>query len=188
VIDLEGFARGVKPEWFDSPAPVGAGGEGPVAEAATLGAATLGAGTAGPATEGGLTASGTGRATLVLLAEDSAFFRARVREMLAEAGYTVLEAQDGAQALEIFAREGGAIEAVVADIEMPNIDGFELTRRIRATGSKVPVLALTSLASDEDRKRGIEAGVDDFQVKLDKDELLKALASLVHERGKGRKA
>jgi two-component system chemotaxis sensor kinase CheA len=110
-----------------------------------------------------------------------------VKEVLSEAGYRVLEAKDGAEALVVFTARKAEIDALVADIEMPGLDGFELTKKIRATGSSLPIIALTSLASDEDRKRGVDAGVDVFQVKLDRDELLLALAGLIakgnEERG-----
>ena len=60
---------------------------------------------------------------------------------------------------------------------MPNMDGLELTRRIRREPrfADLPVIALTSLASEEDFQRGFDAGVTEYQVKLDRDELLGAI-------------
>jgi len=66
---------------------------------------------------------------------------------------------------------------VVTDIEMPRLDGLGLTRRIRADKrtALLPVIALTSLAGDEDIARGDAAGIDDYQTKLDRDRLLERL-------------
>jgi two-component system chemotaxis sensor kinase CheA len=65
----------------------------------------------------------------------------------------------------------------VTDIEMPRLDGLGLARRIRADGRTVglPIIALTSLAGEEDMARGKSAGIDDYQTKLDRDQLLERL-------------
>jgi len=117
----------------------------------------------------------------LLLAEDSAFFRGQVAGFFREAGYAVLEAEDGQEAWEILCREGERIDAVVTDIEMPHLDGLALTRKIRADERfrDLPVVALTTLADDEDIARGREAGVTDYQVKLDRDELLASVARIL---------
>jgi len=162
VVDVEDFARVVKPEWFSA---------GPTARSPEERAS----GSPGPKA-----------GALVLVADDSNFFRSRVKEILAGAGYGVLEAGDGAEALALFGERASALSAVVADIEMPEMDGFELSRRIRASGSGLPIIALTSLASDEDRRKATEAGVDVFQVKLDEGELLKALGELIRNSGAAR--
>ncbi|WP_025322180.1 hybrid sensor histidine kinase/response regulator [Deferrisoma camini] len=117
----------------------------------------------------------------LLVAEDSAFFRGQVAGFFREAGYAVLEAEDGQEAWDILCREGERIDAVVTDIEMPNMDGLALTRKIRADERfrHLPVVALTTLAEDEDIARGREAGVTDYQVKLDRDELLASVARIL---------
>jgi len=63
---------------------------------------------------------------------------------------------------------------VVTDIEMPRLTGLELARRIRADArtAKLPVIAVTSLASEEDMAKGKAVGIDDYQIKLDRDKLL----------------
>ncbi len=73
------------------------------------------------------------------------------------------------------------IGAVVTDIEMPNMDGFELSRRIKndARYSHLPILALTSLAGEEDIAKGKEVGIDDYQVKLDKENLLRGIHNML---------
>lgn len=117
---------------------------------------------------------GSGPAPLVLLAEDSNFFRSQVKKFLSEAGYQVAEAEDGLKAWEVLQKHGDKVRLVVTDIEMPNLDGLGLTARIR--GDKrfrhLPIIAVTSLAGEEDETRGRQAGVDDYQIKLDREQLL----------------
>ena len=161
IVDLEEFARIVKPEWFAA-----AGAEDTPRQAAAMNEAE--AAGAGP---------------LVLIADDSDFFLAKVRQTLLESGYRVVEARNGEEALSLYDADAQRIDAIVSDIEMPGIDGFELVKRIRARGSSVPVVALTSLASDEDRRKGVEAGVDAFLVKLDGDELIRELGKLIADKG-----
>jgi two-component system chemotaxis sensor kinase CheA len=117
----------------------------------------------------------------VLLAEDSDFFRSQIRRFLEEDGYPVLAAADGEAAWELLlsnlAKVGEKVGAVVTDIEMPRLDGLGLARRIRADRrtAHLPIIALTSLAGEDDLERGIAAGVDDYQTKLDRDKLLDRL-------------
>ncbi|MGC4115977.1 MAG: chemotaxis protein CheW [Myxococcales bacterium] len=113
----------------------------------------------------------------VLLAEDSDFFRGQVRRLLQENGYTVFEAPDGESAWQLLLDHLEEIRAVVTDIEMPNLDGLGLTRRIRAEArtAPLPVIALSSLAASEDVEKGSAAGVGDYLVKLDREGLLESL-------------
>ncbi len=121
----------------------------------------------------------------VLLAEDSDFFRAQVRRYLEADGYTVLEAADGEAAWTVLEENAESIRALVTDIEMPRASGLELSSRIRKDPrfSQLPILALSSLASEEDISKGKAAGVDDYQIKLDRDHLLEALRALLSSRG-----
>jgi two-component system chemotaxis sensor kinase CheA len=111
---------------------------------------------------------------VVLLAEDSDFFRAQVKRYLEEDGEVVFDAPDGESAWELLLEHLHEVQAVVTDIEMPRLSGLGLTQRIRADSrtAKLPVIGLSSLASEEDIARGKAAGIDDYQVKLDRDQLL----------------
>jgi two-component system, chemotaxis family, sensor kinase CheA len=113
----------------------------------------------------------------ILLAEDSDFFRAQVERYLKADGHTVLSAPDGQAAWEMLQQHGSRICVVVTDIEMPRMGGLELARHIRQSAeySHLPVIAVTSLASDEDIDRGKAAGVTEYQVKLDKEALLESV-------------
>ncbi len=121
----------------------------------------------------------------VVLAEDSDFFRAQVKRYLESGGFAVLEAEDGEAAWKLLQEHGDTVQALVTDIEMPNLTGLGLASRVRqdAVLGHLPILALTSLASEEDIAKGKAAGVDDYQIKLDRDNLLTALRALLAARG-----
>jgi two-component system chemotaxis sensor kinase CheA len=116
---------------------------------------------------------------VVLLAEDSDFFRAQVKRYLEEDGTVVLDAPDGESAWQLLLEHLDEIQAVVTDIEMPRLTGLGLAQRIRADArtSKLPIIGLSSLAGEEDIVRGKAAGFDDYQVKLDRDQLLARVRS-----------
>jgi len=118
-----------------------------------------------------------GQTKPILLAEDSMFFRAQVKQFIESEGYPVLDFEDGQAAWEYLDVNPDAISLVVTDLEMPRMDGFELTRRIKADKrlSHLTVIALTSLASEEHMEKGRQVGIDDYQVKLDKEKLLQGV-------------
>jgi two-component system chemotaxis sensor kinase CheA len=118
---------------------------------------------------------------VVLLAEDSDFFRSQMSRFLEEDGYTVLTAPDGEAAWDLLVENVDRVRMVVTDIEMPRLDGLDLTRRIRADErtAGLPIIAVTSLASDEDFARGKAVGVNEYQTKLDRDNLLAGLQRLM---------
>lgn len=98
----------------------------------------------------------------ILLAEDSPTVRLMARKALVGAGYRVTEAKDGKEAWShIRSRH---FDAIVSDIEMPNLNGIELTRKARALAEyrEVPILLITSLNSEETRKAGLEAGASAY--------------------------
>jgi two-component system chemotaxis sensor kinase CheA len=94
-----------------------------------------------------------------------------MKSILTEAGCEVLTAEDGEKGLRLLEEQDGAIAMVFTDVEMPRMDGLEMTRRIRANGrfANLPVLAVTSLSGDQAEKKGREAGLTDYLVKLDRE-------------------
>jgi two-component system response regulator MprA len=100
----------------------------------------------------------------ILVVDDERAVRDSLRRALELQGYDVALAADGAEALAEL--EGnGQVDAVLLDILMPGIDGLEVCRRIRSSGSEVPVLMLTARDAVGDRVAGLDAGADDYVVK-----------------------
>lgn len=110
----------------------------------------------------------------ILIAEDSNFFRNQVKGYMIESGYNVIEGADGAIAWDLLQKHADEISMLVTDIEMPNMNGFELTETIRKNPkyNKIPIIALTTLAADEDIAKGKAVGIDEYHIKLDKEKLM----------------
>ena len=117
----------------------------------------------------------------VLIVDDSVFYRNQVRAYLEQAGFRILEGIDGIDALRVLEANIDSIGLVVTDIEMPNMDGFELTRRIKESSrfSHLPVIALTTRAAEEDVARGKAAGVEEYHVKLDRERLVECVCRTI---------
>lgn len=103
----------------------------------------------------------------VLVVDDSPLTRELLVSLLESVGYAIVQANDGAQAFDVLSRE--AVDIVVTDLEMPNVDGLELTRRLKshATWRGLPVVIVTTRGSEVDRRRGMEAGADGYVTKGD---------------------
>ncbi|MCK5508430.1 MAG: chemotaxis protein CheW [Desulfobacterales bacterium] len=113
----------------------------------------------------------------ILFAEDSAFFRNQVKSFMSDEGFIVLEAEDGRIAWELLKERSEDIDIIVTDLEMPNMDGFELTKKIKDTPeySHFKVIALTSLASESHIQKGRKVGIDEYEIKLDREKLMKLI-------------
>jgi two-component system chemotaxis sensor kinase CheA len=101
----------------------------------------------------------------VLLVDDSPIARATEGALVKALGHSVEEAQDGEEA---YAKvQNNAYDLILTDVQMPKMDGFSLTRRLKSTPAvaRIPVIILSSLASPEDKRRGLEAGADGYLVK-----------------------
>ncbi|RQP22854.1 hybrid sensor histidine kinase/response regulator [Piscinibacter terrae] len=101
----------------------------------------------------------------LLVAEDSVTARTQLREILESAGYRVTTAADGMEALDNL--QSGDYDLLVTDVEMPRLDGFGLTARVRRDErlSQLPVILVTALDSREDKERGVEVGANAYIVK-----------------------
>jgi len=113
----------------------------------------------------------------VILAEDSKFFRNQIKCAIQDAGYNVLEAEDGMIAWDLLQKNADLVSCVVTDLEMPNLDGFGFARRIKSDDrfSHLPVVAVSSLAGKDDIKKAKDSGVDQYQIKLDRRKLVQCL-------------
>ena len=101
----------------------------------------------------------------VFVVDDDAAVRESLGRALRLEGYEVELAADGAEALERLESDGVGVDLVVLDVLMPNVDGLEVCRRIRRSGSRLPVLMLTARDEVADRVAGLDAGADDYVVK-----------------------
>jgi len=101
----------------------------------------------------------------VLVVDDSITTRTMEKNLLEAAGYRVRVAVDGLEAWTILKSE--PIDVVVSDVDMPRMDGFELTARIRADQrlAELPVILVTALESREDKERGVQVGANAYVVK-----------------------
>ena len=112
----------------------------------------------------------------LLFVDDSAFFRNMLTPVMKAAGYHVTAAASGEEALALLETAGG-FDVIVSDIEMPNMDGFQLAEALGANPryAHAPIIALTSHASVEMIERGRRAGFRDFVAKFDRQGLIAAL-------------
>jgi DNA-binding response OmpR family regulator len=99
---------------------------------------------------------------VVLIVEDSAVTRKFLMLAVRSKGYEVLTAHDGMEALEKLAR--GKVDMVITDLNMPNMDGFELTQTIRKqyTPREMPIIILSSLQNDQEREKGMSLGANAY--------------------------
>jgi signal transduction histidine kinase/DNA-binding response OmpR family regulator len=115
----------------------------------------------------------------ILLAEDNVINRALAAGILEKRGHSLVHAGNGREAVEAFS--DGSFDLILMDLQMPEMDGFEATGRIRqleeATGGHITIVAVTAHAMTGDRERCLAAGMDDYVSKpLRKEDLLRALA------------
>ncbi len=96
----------------------------------------------------------------ILIVDDENRMRKLVRDFLAKAGYQILEAEDGAEALDVFFANSD-IALVILDVMMPKLNGYEVLKEIRGY-SKVPVVMLTARGEEHDELKGFELGVDEY--------------------------
>lgn len=118
----------------------------------------------------------SGSSPAVAVVDDDQRIRAALRRALQLEGYDVLEGSDGLEG-EALAEQA---DVMVLDATMPNLGGFELCRRLRAAGSRLPILLLTARGTTADRVEGLDAGADDYLPKpFALDELLARLRALL---------
>ncbi|MBO5463412.1 MAG: response regulator transcription factor [Clostridia bacterium] len=99
----------------------------------------------------------------ILVADDEELIRKLIGDCLKKNGHTVLEAEDGAKAIEIF-KKNPDIKLAMLDIMMPEVDGWQVCRKIRET-SGIPVMLVSARSQDFDQIMGFESGADDYVTK-----------------------
>lgn len=97
----------------------------------------------------------------VLIVDDEARMRKLIKDFLLQKDYTVLEAENGEKALDMFEEKKNEIGIILLDVMMPKLDGWSVLRQIRQT-SKVPIIMLTARGEEQDELFGFELGVDEY--------------------------
>jgi two-component system chemotaxis sensor kinase CheA len=151
ILDISGLAEAARPEWAQQRTP------------------------------SSVPAQASGDGPTVLVADDSDFFRSQIQRLAETVGCRVLAAEDGQMAWELLDQHAGEVDLVATDVEMPRMDGLALTRQIRADSRFIglPIIALSSLAGEEEIARGMAAGVTEYQIKLNKDEFTQSIRKAV---------
>ena len=97
----------------------------------------------------------------VLIVDDEARMRKLIKDFLIQKGYSILEAEDGEEALKVFEENQNKINLILLDVMMPKLDGWSVLRQIRQN-SKVPIIMLTARGEEQDELFGFELGVDEY--------------------------
>lgn len=128
----------------------------------------------------------------ILVVDDDANNRDVLARTLEKKGYTVVQAENGAEALRILREEAGAIEVVLLDILMPEMNGWETLQRLKADDllKSTPVIMISGLGETDAVVRGLELGAEDFVQKPFVPTILKARvsAAIEHKRARDREA
>lgn len=114
----------------------------------------------------------------ILVAEDDKSAARLMKAVLKHAGYEVLEAGNGAEALALM--DVRHVDLIVLDVMMPEMDGYEFTEKLRECGNMVPILMVTAKQLPEEKCKGFLVGTDDYMVKpFNRDELLLRIRALL---------
>ena len=97
----------------------------------------------------------------ILIVDDESRMRKLIKDFLTAKGYSILEAEDGEKALEVFEQNEAKIDLILLDVMMPKLDGWSVLRQIRQT-SKVLIIMLTARGEEQDELFGFELGVDEY--------------------------
>lgn len=119
----------------------------------------------------------------ILVVDDESRMRKLVKDFLTREGYTVLEAEDGMEAMDLF-YEDKDISLIILDVMMPKMDGWQVCREIRES-SKVPIIMLTARSEERDELQGFELGVDEYISKPFSPKILVARVNAILRRTRG---
>ena len=117
----------------------------------------------------------------ILVVDDEARMRKLIKDFLVAKGYSILEAEDGEKALEVFEQNSSKICLILLDVMMPKLDGWSVLRQIRQT-SKVPIIMLTARGEEQDELFGFELGVDEYISKPFSPKILAARVEAILKR------
>ncbi|MCI9287536.1 MAG: response regulator transcription factor [Clostridia bacterium] len=120
----------------------------------------------------------------VLVVDDESRMRKLIKDFLVQKEFSVIEAEDGEKALEIFNEKQNEIGLILLDVMMPKLDGWSVLRQIRQT-SKVPIIMLTARGEEQDELFGFELGVDEYISKPFSPKILVARVEAILNRVRG---
>lgn len=117
----------------------------------------------------------------VMIVEDSQFWRTMEQSYLESAGYSVLIAENGEEGLSKLL--SSHVDLCIVDLDMPVMDGFEMTKQIRAHEKlkHLPLIAITGLPDEKDRQKAFDAGVDAYILKLNREEMLNSIEDILEK-------
>ncbi len=119
----------------------------------------------------------------IIIADDELRIRKLVGDFLRQAGYNVMEAEDGDEAFALFEKHRDSLNLIILDIMMPGLNGWEVTKKIRET-SNLPVIILTARSEEFDELMGYESGADDYVTKpFSPSVLVKRVEALLRRSG-----
>lgn len=125
----------------------------------------------------------------ILIADDEERIRRLVSDFLRRDGYTVLQAADGGQAMELIDQKLGSIDLIILDVMMPVYDGWSVLRHIRSKNTEVAVMMLTARTEENDEVFGFDLGADDYITKPFSPIVLsarvRAIEKRCHQRSEG---
>ena len=120
----------------------------------------------------------------ILVVDDESRMRKLIKDFLAAKGYSILEAEDGEKALQVFEQNSEKISLILLDVMMPKLDGWSVLRQIRQS-SKVPIIMLTARGEEQDELFGFELGVDEYISKPFSPKILVARVEAILKRTQG---
>lgn len=120
----------------------------------------------------------------ILVVDDELRMRKLIKDFLIASGFSILEAEDGEQALEVFEKEKSRINLILLDVMMPKLDGWSVLRQIRQE-SRVPIIMLTARGEEQDELFGFELGVDEYISKPFSPKILVARVEAILKRTEG---
>jgi DNA-binding response OmpR family regulator len=114
----------------------------------------------------------------IMIVEDDANQRKLMQSVLLQYGYTVTQAEDGQEALDLLDKKH--VDLIILDIMMPKMDGFEFTSTLRQSGCNIPILMVSAKQSPIDKRKGFIIGTDDYMTKpVDEEEMVLRVGALL---------
>ena len=98
----------------------------------------------------------------ILIVDDESRIRKLIKDFLVKHDYSVIEAEDGEKAMEIYKQNKDKIDLILLDVMMPKLDGWSVLRLIRQENKKLPIIMLTARSEEQDELFGFELGVDEY--------------------------